>query len=143
MLVNFDQSYLIRDLFYPHVGLHNHVAGSKCHFGIWVDGEFSWVKDSGWERDLRYEKSTLVTDVRLRNEGLGIEMRCSDCVDFHRPIYLRKVAIKNLRASPRELRIFFHQDFDIYSDEVGDTAYFDPEPRALILKILNILKEIY
>ncbi|MDP6183243.1 MAG: glycoside hydrolase family 15 protein, partial [Gammaproteobacteria bacterium] len=86
----------------------------------------------GWQRDLRYEKSTLVTDVRLRNENLGIEMRCADCVDFHRPIYLRRIAIKNLRSSPRDVRIFFHQDFNVYGDEIGDTAYFDPEPRSLI-----------
>ena len=132
MLVNFDSSYLIRDFYYPHVGLHNHVTGAKCHFGVWADGVFSWVKDSSWQRDLRYEKSTLVTDVRLVNEQLGIELRCSDCVDFHRPIYLRKIAIKNLRNSPREVRIFFHQDFNIYGDEIGDTAYFDPEPKSLI-----------
>ena len=132
MLVNFDHDYLIRDLYYPHVGLHNHVAGGKCHFGVWADGEFSWIKDSDWLRDLRYEKSTLVTDVRLRNDHIGLEMRCSDCVDFHRPVYIRKISIRNLRSAPRELRVFFHQDFSIYGDDIGDTAYFDPAPRSLI-----------
>lgn len=132
MLVNFDEKYLIRDFYYPHVGLYNHVSGARCHFGIWVDGEFSWIKDSGWERDLGYAKSTLVTDVKLRNEALGIELRCADCVDFYRPIYLRRVEVRNLRDTPRNVRLFFHQDFDIFGDHIGDTAYFDPKPRSLI-----------
>lgn len=132
VLVNFDADYLLRDFYYPHVGLYNHVGGSKCYFGIWVDGQFSWIKDQEWRKDLRYERSSLVTDVRLKNERLELELRCSDCVDFHRPVYLRRVEVRNLVARPRMVRLFFHQDLSIYSDVIGNTAYFDAETRALI-----------
>ncbi|MDQ6826273.1 MAG: glycoside hydrolase family 15 protein, partial [Candidatus Eremiobacteraeota bacterium] len=68
MLINFDSSYTIRDIFFPHVGIENHVTGHQCRLGVWVDGNFAWTSDDGWTRDLRYEEETLVTRVRLRND---------------------------------------------------------------------------
>jgi GH15 family glucan-1,4-alpha-glucosidase len=133
VLINFDDDYRIRDLFYPHVGKENHVGGHVCRFGVFVDGQFSWVeKDHGWTLSLRYEKDTLVTQVECRNEGLGIALQCSDCVDFHASLFVRRVEVQNLRATPREIRVFFHQDFRIAESDVGDTAAYDPGTRAVI-----------
>ena len=65
LLVNFDQTYQLRDLYWPHVGQENHTEGHPCRFGVWVDGQFSWVSDDGWQRTLDYEHDTLVTQVTL------------------------------------------------------------------------------
>ncbi|MEA2698217.1 MAG: hypothetical protein QOI66_2488 [Myxococcales bacterium] len=133
VLINFDDEYRIRDLFYPHVGKENHVGGHVCRFGVFVDGLFSWVeKDHGWTLNLRYEKDTLVTQVECRNEGLGIVLQCSDCVDFHAALFVRRVEVQNLRATPREIRVFFHQDFRIAENDVGDTAAYSPDTHAVI-----------
>ena len=51
LLVCFDQNYCIREIYFPHVGLENHVGGKVCRLGVWVDGQFSWVGPE-WERDL-------------------------------------------------------------------------------------------
>jgi hypothetical protein len=40
LLVNFDRSYQLRDLYWPHVGQENHTAGHPFRFGVWVDGQF-------------------------------------------------------------------------------------------------------
>jgi glucoamylase len=40
LLVNFDQPYQLRDLYWPHVGRENHTAGHPSRFGVWVDGQF-------------------------------------------------------------------------------------------------------
>ena len=46
----------------PNVGLENHTVGEACRFGIWIDGAFSWISDSAWERHIDYEHETLVGD---------------------------------------------------------------------------------
>ena len=132
LLVNFDDKYQIRDVYFPHVGQENHTEGFPFRFGVWVDGEFSWVFSDDWVRVLRYLSETLVTDVTLTNEKLGIEIVCNDTVASHENIFLRKVHVNNLRDSSREVRIFLHQDFRIYENKVGDTAFFDPESLAVI-----------
>src|SRR4026209_955838 len=110
MLVTFDQGYTPRDLFCPRVGQENHTAGQPCRFGIWVDGEFSWLENGDWERDLRYEEDALVTRVTATSERLGVRVRCSDVVDFERDLCLKRVQVENQRPEPREVRLFIHFD---------------------------------
>ena len=59
-------------------------------------------------------------------------MVCADTVDFHRPIYLRRIVVRNLRDGPRHVRLFFHHDFYLFRDGVGDTTYFDPLTRGIV-----------
>lgn len=132
LLVTFDELYRIRDIYFPHVGKENHSEGHPFRFGIWVDGDFSWLSDEGWTRELRYVPDTLVTDVRLKNENLAIEIISNDTVDAHANVFLRRLSVRNLSATAREVRLFFHHDFYISETEVGDTAYFDPETFGLV-----------
>lgn len=131
LLVCFDQSYCIRDLFFPHVGQENHVGGRSCRFGVWVDHEFSWVGPE-WKRDLRYLPDTLVTEVTLYRKELSLLMVCHDVVDFHENIYIREITVENLSGNRREVRLFFTQDFDISGNSVGDTAAFDPDTGGMV-----------
>ena len=132
LLVNFDDKYQIRDIYFPHVGQENHTEGFPFRFGVWIDGEFSWVFTDGWQRSLRYLPDTLVTDVTLKNEKLGIEIACSDTVASHENIFLRRIRVTNLYENVRDIRVFLHHDFRIYENNVGDTAFYDPETLALI-----------
>ncbi len=132
LLVTFDDKYQIRDIYYPHVGQENHTEGFPFRFGVWADGEFSWVFEDDWKRNLKYLPETLVTDVQLVNEKMGIEIVCNDTVLSHENVFLRKVQVKNLSDKKREFRIFLHHDFRIYENKVGDTAFYDPESYSLI-----------
>lgn len=132
LLVNFDDEYQIRDIYFPHVGQENHSEGFPFRFGIWAGGEFSWISADDWERNLAYLPETLVTNVRLKNSRLGIEVVSNDTVASHENIFLRKVRVTNTADSPRDIRIFLHHDFRIYENKVGDNAYYDPDARALI-----------
>ena len=132
LLVNFDDKYQIRDIYFPHVGQENHTEGFPFRFGVWADGEFSWVFSDSWTRVLKYLPDTLVTDVTLRNEELGIEVTCNDTVASHDNIFLRRVGVSNLRDDKRDVRVFLHHDFRIYENKVGDTAFYDPENLALV-----------
>ncbi len=130
LLVNFDHSYQIRDLFFPHVGMENHITGHECRFGVWVDGVFSWVKDDGWRRTLIYEADATVTAVRLECDNPRITIRVTDVVDFAVDLMVRKFVIE--RGSGRDVRLFLHHDFHIYGHAIGDTALYRPDMRAII-----------
>jgi glucoamylase len=132
LLVNFDDKYQIRDIYFPHVGQENHTDGQPFRFGVWVDGNFSWISSDEWERKLEYLSETLVTNVRLTNPALGIEITCHDTVASHENIFLREMSLRNMLDKNRNVRVFLHQDFRLYENKVGDTAYYDPGSRSLI-----------
>ena len=131
LLICFDSEYRIRDLYFPHVGQENHVNGKYCRLGIWTDGIFSWVGPE-WKIDIRYAADTLVTDVNLYSEKLGLLLSVQDAVDFHEDIYVREIQIENLMPQRREVRIFFTHDFSIYGNNVGDTAAYDPASGGIV-----------
>ncbi len=133
LLVTFDHTYRVRDIYFPRVGRHNHTAGHVQRFGVWADGRFAWIEDPSWERDLRYRADTLVTEVRLVNLQLGLEVLCSDAVDASDPVYLRKTVVRDLNAKARDVRIFFHLDLSIAGSAVGDTANYDPATSSLVI----------
>ncbi len=131
LLVNFDALYQLRDLYFPHVGLENHSAGHAFRFGVWVNGVFRWIDDSGWQRELEYERDTLVTTVNLRHPDLPIGVVANDAVDFHENLYLRRLRVTSESDRPLDIRFFFHHDFHIYENDVGDTAYYEPQRRVV------------
>ncbi len=132
LLVNFDDKYQIRDIYFPHVGQENHTEGYPSRFGIWADGEFDWISSEDWDRRLEYLPETLVTNVTLTNSKLGISVICNDTVASHDHIYLRRILVTDLFGRNRDIRLFLHHDFRIYENKVGNTAYYDPETRSLI-----------
>ncbi|USN98412.1 MAG: glycoside hydrolase family 15 protein [Phycisphaeraceae bacterium] len=133
LLVNFDDLYRVRDMYYPHVGALNHTLGHVQHFGVWADKAFAWVSDKDWERDLRYLEDSLVTEVRLRHRGLGLEIICNDVVDFHDPVHFRRVRVQDQTGKDRDVRLFYHIDLSINGSPVGDTANYDPQTQSVVL----------
>ena len=134
LLVAFDRTYTLRDLYYPHVGQENHLGGHKCRLGVWCDGALSWIHHDGWQRDLRYRENTLETAVSLRHQGLGITLLCSDVVDLREPALLRRFTLYDDRrdGGPRDVRLFLAHNFYLYGTEIGDTALYHPDERAII-----------
>lgn len=127
MLVTFDADLNMRDLYYPYVGQWNHIGGHKGRTGIWVGGQYAWLDDPAWEKSLGYRHDTLVTHVVARHATLGLELEISDAVHYRDPLYLRRLVVRNLADTGREVRLFFAQDFSLQETEVGDTALYDPD----------------
>jgi glucoamylase len=132
LLVNFDQYYQMRDLYWPHVGQENHTTGHPFRFGVWLADKFSWVHQEGWTRSLKYSPATMVSQVVLENKQFAIRLECQDAVDFHENLYLRQITLVNLSEQACSVRLFFGQDFYINETEVGDSAYYEPERRAIL-----------
>lgn len=133
LLVTFDRYYRVRDVYYPNVGRFNHTEGHVQRFGVWADGRFAWLEDPTWVRTMRYQPDTLVTEVVLRNETLGLELVCNDCVDFHEPVYIRKTQVKDLFGRDRDVRLFSHWDLSVRGTPVGDTANYDPATASVVI----------
>src|ERR1700733_14307976 len=131
VLIAFDKDYLLREFCYPHVGEENHTQGASFRFGIWFNKRFTWLPN-GWQKRLDYLDDSLVTNVELRNDSLGLRFFCNVFLDFHEDIFIRKLTIKNLDEKPKELRLFIAQDFRIYGNEVGDTVAYRPEISSLL-----------
>ena len=129
--VCFDREYVIRDVYFPYVGKENHALGHPFRFGVWADGTFRWM-GAGWTRDMRYATGALMTDVTARNDDLALELRCSDAVDFFENVLVRRVVVRNLGQKSREVRLFYHHDFRLLGNEVGDTALYNPELQAIL-----------
>lgn len=53
LLVCLDRNLFIRDLYWPYVGLYNHLSGHAIRFGVYADKVFGWVDDR-WDKTLLY-----------------------------------------------------------------------------------------
>jgi glucoamylase len=131
LLITFDQDYCLRDIYYPCVGKENHTDGHKFRFGVWTDGKFAWVNKE-WNLNLEYAHESLLTHVTAFHEALNINLHCNDMVDYRENVYIKKVLLRNFSDKERELRLFFYHDFHILESATGDTAYYDPDEKAMI-----------
>lgn len=132
ILVGLDKDAQLRDFYFPYVGQENHVNGKVHRLGIWIDGSFSWFSSPDWKKSLSYMKETLVTNITGVNEKLGIDITINDAVCRNKNIFIRKVTITNKREQEREVRLFFHQHFEISEANIGDTVYYNPLLHSLI-----------
>ena len=107
LLVNLDGDLSIRDLYYPYVGLYNHVGGYRCRIGVWTsDDGYSWLGEA-WERTYSYKPGTLIADSRFRHRGLGLALRIEQCVPPGRNLFLQRFSVENLvRARARSASVF-------------------------------------
>jgi len=133
LLVNFDGHLHMRDIYFPHVGLENHSAFGKVHrIGIWVDGEFSWLYDEGWDFNIGYEEDTLIGDSTAENKELKVKLEFKDFVYTSHNILFRNIKIHNLANKNREIRIYFAHDFYLYGDKMQDTAQYEPDLNGIL-----------
>ncbi len=132
LLVTFDRRYVLRDVFYPFVGMEDHTIGERCRFGVWADGAFAWIDAPDVTSEMRYQDGTLVTQVVCSLPRLALRLECRDAVDFDRNVYLKSVHVVDLSGKPRVVRLFQHFDAHLYGLAVGDSAYYDPRSHGLV-----------
>ncbi|MDN4525385.1 glycoside hydrolase family 15 protein [Fictibacillus fluitans] len=132
ILVNIDRHLQIRDIYYPFVGQQNHVQGHANRVGIWSDGQFSWLSSESWSIHNDYHKDSLVTCCTAENKQMGLRLVFEDGVHQRENIFIRRIKVTNTTPHEKKIRLFFHQDLNIYETEVGDTAYFAPDSKSIV-----------
>ena len=131
VLVGFDAAYNVRDLYFPRVGDANQTMGNVCRTGFFIDGQFAWLDDAAWDRDLTYAQDSLVSNSTLKHPRLGITVKFLDFVDMARNWFVRNVEV----VSPSGFkvgRVFFHYDWYIEGSDIGNTVAYDPRHRGII-----------
>ncbi|NLN21380.1 MAG: glycoside hydrolase family 15 protein, partial [Syntrophomonadaceae bacterium] len=113
LLINLDKNLNMRDLFYPVVGLDNHIGGQRCSTSFWEEGTFSWLWEDSWQKKLAYQQDSLVSLVQARSEQMGLELVINDGVHYFHNLFIRQMTIKNNKNWSRRVRIFFNHDFSI------------------------------
>ncbi len=130
-LVGFDATYSVRDIYYPRVGDANHTMGNVCHVGFFVDGRFAWLEDAAWQRQLAYVEDSLVSDVTLSHQELGITVNFEDYIDLARNWFIRNLTVTSA-AGFTVGTAFFHYDWYIEGSDIGNTVLYEPRHRAVI-----------
>ena len=132
LLVNFDATYTLRDVYFPRVGRDNNTIGHPNRMGLWVAGRFAWLHEDGWTRRLAYEPDTLVTDVELQHPTLGIVVHIHDAVGVDVTVLVRHIEVTDTTGASREVRLFCCHDFHVGETDMGDTVYFEPVNNFMI-----------
>lgn len=133
VLVCLDKFAQVRDFYFPHVGLEDHVGENSVHrIGVWADGSMHWFSDPEWDVTIQYMENANASRIEARNEHLGIKLFFNDTVYNEKPILLRRVTAVNMTDRERDIKLFFGQEFNIFQSERRDTAYYDPNNHCII-----------
>ncbi len=132
--VGIDEKGLVHDFYYPYVGLENlNSARMVPHYiGIWVDGEFSWIHSDDWSVDVKLHEHAMITQSRHVNEKIQLSISIESFVDQKDNNFVRHVIIHNKSNKKMDVRIFFHQAFQISSEGRSDTAMYVPEGHYIL-----------
>jgi len=132
VLVMLDQYARVRDVYFPYVGLEDHVGGEYAHrIGVYADGQFSWLDDGSWTINIRMDLSFTGLSA-ITSRRLGLELFFTDALANDQNVFLRKIEVHNKFDHEREVKIFFNQQFDLYQSGKGDTAFYDPMTNTVI-----------
>lgn len=129
MLVGLNEQGLVQDFYYPYVGMDNlTTARSVQHkIGVWADGQFSWIDDGSWDIKAGFEDDALVSNTTAESSQLGLRIQFHDFVDVEFTAFCRQLEVTDLHNQQRDIRVFFHQVFQISNDGRADTALFVPQ----------------
>lgn len=132
--VGLDDRGLVRDMYYPYVGLENHLSppGLVHKIGVFVDGRLSWLDDDGWNVTAGYHDGTMIGETIATHDALGLRLELTDAVDCETTVFVRTIHVINLKNEARQVSLYCHQAFMIGDSASSDTAEYRPDLPALM-----------
>ncbi len=132
LTVCLDADGVLRDLYYPYVGLENHVGGYKHRVGIWWDGNFSWLDKNDWKIQIELTEKSMYGSVRYEHKqnGLVVEIKCVIYNEIS--VFVRKLTFVNTNRQVQKVKVFFGHEFAIGENKFRNTAFYDPTKNAII-----------
>ncbi|HHW19176.1 MAG TPA: hypothetical protein GXX30_09820, partial [Firmicutes bacterium] len=93
LYIGFDRSCCLREMFWPVVGLANHIAeGKENRLILWYRGQVFDIGGENWMTDAEYgEGMSFHWRFRHRTEPLEIEI--DDVVDPQKPLWVRRIRV--------------------------------------------------
>jgi len=136
LYLGFDQSCCLRELFWPVVGLANHVAESRENrFLLWYQGQFFYMGGEDWEVSGRYGTG-MSFEWSLEHPALPFFVEMVDAVDPGRPLWQRRIAFKEadtrlLDGMTYEFGLYSKQYYNLGENDTGEAAFWDPKRTRL------------
>ncbi len=132
MMVCLDEFGFVRDLYFPYIGLENHVLGKHHRIGIRMNGQFSWIDDGSWQISISYKPETMVGLLVCKNEKLNVSVVMEDIVYNEDNVFVRNINVYNQSAQPAEVQLFFGQEFMISEGKKRNTGFYDPTHNLIV-----------
>lgn len=133
ILICLDRRGQVRDVYYPYVGLENHVSGRHVHrMGVYVGQRTYWFEEESWQMRTDSSHDLESCSFVAENSEIGVRLVFNDVVYNEKNIFIREVTVHNLWDQDRDIKVFFSQQFEISESYRGDTAYFDPRCQSII-----------
>lgn len=131
--IGIDTQAHVRDVYFPYVGSENHIGAVNVHrIGVYVDGHFAWLSDPDFDVHVRLKNDTQAGYTEAINTHLGVAIRITDIVYNEKNIFVRSLAVRNMHDTPREIKVYFAHQFEMYESHQAHTAYYDPLRHAII-----------
>ena len=128
LLVNFDGDMNLIDFYYSESQGENH-GGRPFRFGVSVNNAFYWA-NSALVKNVDYVDHTMIGKWDFDLKGVGF--RVENFVDIYDDVYVRKITATNNSGETVDLKYYFHQNFYIYGNDIGDTAVFMPDLNGIL-----------
>ena len=132
MTACFDEEGVLRDIYYPHVGLENHVNGGKHRLGLWWDGKFSWLDKHDWDVEISYQNRSMLGQFVYQNKHENLKVVVRSVIYNEIPVLVRSVVVYNTEKKLRKVKVFFGQEFSIGETKLRNTGFYDPTKNAVI-----------
>ncbi len=129
LLVSFNGDYNLIDVYFSKDMAEDHSGGNPFKYGISIDNNFTWIdKNNIISKD--YFDHTMIGIVKYKVKDINFEDQ--NFVDIYHDVYIRKIKIINETDNKKDIKLFFHQNFSIYGNNVGDTAFYYPDNNSIV-----------
>lgn len=132
LTVCFDKDGVLRDLYFPYVGLENHVGGYRHRIGIWWDGNFSWLDSNDWMVKIDMISRSMLGQIMYEHKTNGLKVMVKAVIYNESPVLVRAVTFYNTNKQAKIVKVFFGQEFVIGETKLRNTAFYDPTKNAVI-----------
>lgn len=123
----------VKDVYFPYVGLENHVSGKYKHkIGVYCDSRVSWLDGGEWQVTVRSIPESMGSDIEATNKSLNVRLSINDTLYNESNVLIRRVSVVNEGDHSRSIKVYFYQQFELYESFRGDTVFFDPGTESII-----------
>lgn len=129
LYLGFDSWSALREMFYPVIGLENHVAENDRSRLITVTGGETWeTGHDNWEASGAYGPG-MSFNWELKCRRYPISLYVTDVVDPYRPIWMRHV--RRPSGGDTSAGVYLRLALSLKENTIGEAGFWDPSQRRL------------
>ncbi len=129
MYLGFDCRLVTREMFWPTVGLANHIAESpENKVLLYLNDCIYILGDNQWNLQGKYGKG-MCFDWCLTHQTMPVSVKIRDCVDPYDALWARSVTVECCHCE--NLGLYFKQYYNLGENNIGECGFWDPVTQRL------------